>query len=81
MWVYYTNASLKPNLLYCCLGVFLAFGACLGMFDMASSIGMIGCVMSVVMSGSPLAVIRTVIKEQTTASLPFYTIFVAWLKS
>jgi len=81
MWAYYTNASLKPDLLYCSLGVFLALGACLGMLDMASSIGTIGCVMSVVMSGYPLAVIKTVIKEQTTASLPFSTSFVAWLNS
>lgn len=81
MWVYYTHALVKPDVLYYSLGLFLALGACLGLFGLASAIGMIGCIMSVVMSGSPLAVIKTVIKEQTTASLPFPTSFVAWLNS
>jgi hypothetical protein len=37
--------------------------------------------MSVAMSGSPLVVIQTVLKEKSTASLPFWTSFVTWLNS
>lgn len=37
------------------------------------SIGLIGCVLSVMLSASPLAVIKTVIIEKSTASLPFGT--------
>lgn len=81
MWVYYAYASLKPDVLYCTLALFLSTGGCLGFLGMANSIGTIGCIMSVLMSGSPLAVVKTVIKEQSTASLPFSTSFVAWLNS
>lgn len=81
MWVYYSHAALKPDILYSSLALLLFVGGCLGILGMASSIGTIGCVMSVLMSGSPLAVIKTVIKEQSTASLPFSTSFVAWLNS
>lgn len=37
------------------------------------TVGLLGCTLSVLFSASPLAVVRTVIKEQSTASLPFYT--------
>lgn len=81
MWVYYVHSSLKPDVLYISLAVFILFGSCLGLLGMSSAIGCVGCIMSVLMSGSPLAVVRTVIKEQNTASLPFSTSFVAWLNS
>lgn len=35
------------------------------------SIGVIGCIISIVLSASPLAVIRIVLKTKSTSSLPF----------
>lgn len=45
----------------------------------ASSIGLIGCGLAVVLSGSPLATVSTVIKEKSTAALPFLNSFTTWL--
>jgi hypothetical protein len=52
--------------------------ACQNAFD---TIGTIGCVLSIVVSGSPLAVIKTVIIEQSTASMPFTTSLVMWINN
>jgi uncharacterized protein with PQ loop repeat len=41
-------------------------------------IGRIGCILSIILSGSPLASIQTVIREKSTASLPFVLSHVLW---
>lgn len=81
MQIYYKYALLKPILVYFSVMILILLGAMLGIFNQITLIGLVGCAMSVVMSGSPLAVISTVIKEQSTASLPFWTSFVTWLNS
>lgn len=44
-------------------------------------VGWIACALSVVLSGSPLVVISTVIKERSTAALPFSISFINWLSN
>ena len=45
------------------------------------TIGTIGCVLSIIVSGSPLAVIKTVIIEKSTTSMPFTTSLVMWINN
>jgi solute carrier family 50 protein (sugar transporter) len=42
------------------------------------SLGMIGCVNAVLLMGSPLATLSTVIREKNTATMPFTTSLMAW---
>lgn len=42
-------------------------------------LGSIGCVLAVAVSGSPLATIKTVIKEKSTAALPLSISLMTWL--
>lgn len=45
------------------------------------NIGLIGCTLSVLFTASPLAVLRTVIRDKSTASLPFFTSLVIWFNT
>jgi uncharacterized protein with PQ loop repeat len=45
------------------------------------SIGLIGCALAVVLSGSPLVTVGTVLREKSTASLPFNTSLTTWLNA
>ena len=47
----------------------------------ASKIGLIGCSLAIVLSGSPLATIKTVLKDKSTAALPFMNSFSTWLNA
>ena len=40
-----------------------------------------GCVLSVVLSGSPLAVLRTVVSSRSTAAMPFTTSLITFLSN
>ena len=81
MSIYYKYAIVKPVLIYLCVALLALIGAYLAALRDTSTIGIMGCMLSVMMSGSPLAVINTVIKEKSTASLPFWTSFVTWLNT
>ena len=81
MLVYYRFSVSKPVLIYSSAACVAALGSFLMMENDAATIGMIGCVMSIMMSGSPLAVISVVFKEKSTASLPFWTSFITWLNT
>lgn len=48
-------------------------------FNMVNSVGLLGCLLSIVLAASPLSVIKTVIEKKSTASLPFPTSFATWL--
>ncbi len=54
---------------------FLAYG------NDYDSIGKVGCILSVVVSGAPLAVIRTVIRDKSTASIPFSSSAFMWVNN
>ncbi len=53
----------------------------LAQYELVEYIGFLGCALSIAVSGSPLAVVRTVIRDKSTASLPFATSFVTWLNN
>ena len=44
-------------------------------------VGTLGCALAVIVMGAPLATLRTVITEKSTASLPFWTSIFGWLNS
>lgn len=46
-----------------------------------SKIGLIGCSLAVLVCGSPLATLGTVLKNKSTASLPFANSFTTWLNA
>jgi solute carrier family 50 protein (sugar transporter) len=46
-----------------------------------TSIGLVGCALAVLVSGSPLATIRTVIRDKSTAALPFLSSMFTWLNA
>jgi hypothetical protein len=64
----------KPPLLYYGLSIFLilvsSYLAYVGDWQL---IGSIGCILAVLLTASPLAVVKTVVVERSTASLPFGT--------
>lgn len=81
MFTYYKYALTKPLRTY---GVALALcgtGLWLATKGDPHPVGLIACALSVLMSGSPLAVISTVIKEQSTAALPFGMSLITWLNN
>lgn len=78
---FHKHAVLKPNKLYIGAIIISLFTLFLYTSGNVSNIGILGCVLSVLLSGSPLAVMQTVIKEKSTSSLPFVTSFVIWLNS
>jgi solute carrier family 50 protein (sugar transporter) len=47
----------------------------------AELLGGIGCFIAVLVMGSPLATLSTVIKEKSTASMPFTTSLMTWCNS
>eukprot|EP01041_Mallomonas_annulata_P001918 gene1918-3726_t len=45
------------------------------------TVGIIGCALSILLSGAPLATIATVLRDRSTASLPFLAILFSWISS
>jgi solute carrier family 50 protein (sugar transporter) len=81
MAVYYQYALVKPYRVYAASLFVCSIGIWLVSTGDSTSIGLLGCALSVLMSGSPLAVISTVIREQSTAALPFWTSLVTWFNT
>ena len=78
---FHKHATVKPNKLYIVSLAISCLALCLATNGSYPYIGILGCILSVVLSASPLAVMRTVIKDKSTAALPFSTSFVIWLNS
>lgn len=74
-------AITKPNKLYIAALITSSLALCLAAAGKCPLIGVLGCFLSVLLSGSPLAVMRTVVQEKSTTALPFTTSFVIWLNS
>ena len=81
MICYHRYALQKPTALYVGGLLSVAIATILAYRDDAHRIGMLGSVIAVMVSGSPLAVIRTVVLDKSTAALPFLTSFIAWLNN
>lgn len=81
MWVFHMHSISKPKIWYTVSWIVCAICAWFGHLGDSATIGTMGCSLSVLMTASPLAVIRTVIREKSTASLPFSTSLIIWLNS
>eukprot|EP01038_Epipyxis_sp_PR26KG_P007885 gene7885-10701_t len=66
---------------YLVSGAIIALSAFLAYSGSVQLLGLIGCVLAIILSGSPLAVVKTVIAEKSTASMPFTTSLVMWLNN
>lgn len=81
LWAYLKyNVSNLNNVHAVTSGLIILTGF-LAMRSDYTSIGLLGCAISVTVSGSPLAVMRTVIAEKSTASMPFMTSLVMWVNN
>jgi solute carrier family 50 (sugar transporter) len=78
---FHKHTENKPNKLYIVSLVISTIALFLTATGHTSLIGVLGCSLSVLLSGSPLAVMKTVIQERSTTALPFTTSFVIWLNS
>jgi solute carrier family 50 protein (sugar transporter) len=78
---FHKNAIIKPKKLYVGSLIILLTALLLAISNKVRFIGILGCVLSVLLSASPLAVMQTVIRDKSTAALPFVTSFVIWLNS
>jgi urea transporter len=74
-------AGAKPQGLYALTVVLMGTASTLFLLDQAASIGSMGCFLSVVLSGAPLAVVWTVVKERSTTAMPFSTSLLTWLNN
>ncbi len=79
--VYHQFATRKPFQMYAVIICIFLLCVYLNNIGNSSAIGLLGCALSIVVSGSPLAVMRTVIMEKSTATMPFPTSFVTWLNN
>jgi uncharacterized protein with PQ loop repeat len=78
---YYIYAIRKP-ILSLMLTIFSTLVSVILTINKAErTIGIIGCILSIIVSGSPLAVVNTVINEKSTASLPFLTSLIMWINN
>jgi solute carrier family 50 (sugar transporter) len=60
-----------PQKMIAVAAVLVGITSCFAFRGDAYLIGLLGCAISIVLSGSPLATVSTVIKTKSTASLPF----------
>lgn len=81
MYTYYKYALTKPLRIYGAALIVCGTGLWLATKGDPYPVGLMGCSLSVLMSGSPLAVISTVIKEKSTAALPFGMCLITWLNN
>ncbi len=69
------SADLPISLFAC--GIVL-FALSLYLSNAAETLGLLGCCLAVLLMGSPLAAMSTVIRDKSTASMPFFTSFTTW---
>lgn len=75
----YTEQS--PVTLYLGSFLILAVSTLLAFQGNWKLLGSIGCFLAVAVSGSPLATVGTVLKDKSTASLPFLTSFATFMNA
>jgi solute carrier family 50 (sugar transporter) len=70
---YHRFVNPKPVKLYAAAAAIIAFSTACYYAKNYQLLGSLGCVLAVLVTGSPLATLRTVIKEKSTAALPVMT--------
>jgi uncharacterized protein with PQ loop repeat len=78
---YHRHATVKPMTQYLGSAAIIAFASAAAYMGNFKLLGSMGCVLAVILTGSPLATLRTVVKEKSTASLPLLTSASAWMNS
>jgi len=63
---------------YAVSGTIIAFSLLMALLQHNNIIGSLGVVLAVILMGSPLATLRTVIETKSTVSIPFYTSLATW---
>mmetsp|Transcript_13555 Transcript_13555/g.20335 ORF Transcript_13555/g.20335 Transcript_13555/m.20335 type:complete len:194 (-) Transcript_13555:322-903(-) len=76
--MYQSVANVVPMKLYTFAAAIIAFSTYTFMKGNYKLLGSVGCALAVILSGSPLVTLATVIKDKSTASLPFATSFTTW---
>lgn len=78
---YHRFAKQKPVSMYAASAALIAFSSMLAFQGNYQLLGSLGCVVAVILTGSPLVTLRTVIKDKSTAALPLFTSTAGWLNS
>ena len=78
---YHKFSPEMPIKAYMASGSGIALASTCAYLDQQSALGLIGCSVSVVLMGAPLATLSTVIKDKSTASIPFGTSLACWLNA
>ena len=78
---YHRFAKQKPISMYAVSAALIAFSSLLAFQGNYQLLGSLGCVVAVILTGSPLVTLRTVIKDKSTAALPLFTSTAGWLNS
>jgi hypothetical protein len=78
---YHRYAKEKPVTQYFGAAAIIAFASALAFKGNFQLLGSLGCVLAVILTGSPLATLRTVLKDKSTAALPVLTSASAWFNS
>lgn len=79
--VYHMYAKSVNKMLYVVAMVLMFVGYLLAAYNQDQILGSLGCVIAVFLMGSPLAAIETIIKNRSTASLPFTFSLMVWLNA
>lgn len=80
--IYHINAKEKYQILYNyynIVAIITVISLILSSLRLNFALGVLGCLLSIAVSAAPLAVIKTVISEKSTASLPFGTSLILWV--
>ena len=78
---YHKYANTKPLSLYAISAALIAFSSALAYQGNWQLLGSLGCVVAIILTGSPLATLSTVIKDKSTAALPLFTSVAGWCNS
>ena len=76
---YHVHNPTTSKLTYLISFLIIAFSTFCSYLGNYKLLGTIGCILAVSLMASPLATLKTVIKEKSTASMPFSTSFLGFL--
>jgi len=78
---YHRHATTKPMSLYAGAAAIIALSSSWALAGNFQLLGYLGCLLAVILTGSPLITLATVIKEKSTAALPILMSLSAFLNS
>jgi uncharacterized protein with PQ loop repeat len=68
-----------PNYYYICSICLISMTILFAYLNLKLAAGIVGDILSILLMGSPLSTLSTVIEEKSTKSMPFYTSLSSWL--